>query len=118
MRGTTHRVVTLVAILLALGIGLPGGSVFAPALAQTSKYHEAPMLADLVRAGKLPPVDQRLPEDPLVVDTAEGIGRYGGVWRRGFLGPSDFNNVHRVVYDALSAIHRTGPRSSQSTPRA
>jgi peptide/nickel transport system substrate-binding protein len=101
MRGTPHRVIILVAILLALGIGLPGGSVFAPALAQMSKYHEAPMLADLVRAGKLPPVDQRLPEDPLVVDTVEGIGRYGGVWHRGFLGPSDFNNVHRIMYDAL-----------------
>ncbi|HMC37634.1 MAG TPA: ABC transporter substrate-binding protein [Actinomycetota bacterium] len=100
MRGTPSRVV-LVAALLALGIGLPGGSGQGPALAQTSAYHEAPMLADLVRAGKLAPVDQRLPENPLVVDTIEGIGRYGGVWRRGFLGPSDFNNVHRIVYDAL-----------------
>ncbi|MDR7419399.1 MAG: ABC transporter substrate-binding protein [Armatimonadota bacterium] len=59
------------------------------------------MLAALVKAGKLPPVAQRLPQDPLVVPTVESIGKYGGVWRRGFLGPGDFNNYHRVVYDAL-----------------
>ena len=29
-----------------------------------SLYKEAPMLADLVKAGKLPPVDQRLPKNP------------------------------------------------------
>ena len=104
MRGRPFRLVTLAIVLLALGVGLPapGGRVSGPAAALAqSKYHEAPMLAALVRAGKLPPVDQRLPQDPLVVDTVEGIGQYGGVWRRGFLGPSDFNNVHRITYDAL-----------------
>jgi peptide/nickel transport system substrate-binding protein len=100
MSGKPHRFVTMMILLLALGLGA-GAPAPAPALAQASKYHEAPMLADLVKAGKLPPVDKRLPEDPLVVDTVEGIGQYGGVWRRGFLGPSDFNNVHRIVYDAL-----------------
>ena len=53
------------------------------------------------RAKRLATFEQRLPEDPLVVDTVEAIGRYGGVWHRGFLGPSDFNNIHRIVYDAL-----------------
>ncbi len=105
MRGPSHRAVALAIIMLALGVGLLGGGTSAPlatpALAQASKYHEAPMLAELVRAGKLPPVEKRLPEDPLVVDTIESIGQYGGVWRRGFLGPSDFNGIHRVVYDAL-----------------
>ncbi|HSJ59119.1 MAG TPA: hypothetical protein VLC95_18160, partial [Anaerolineae bacterium] len=31
-----------------------------------SEYNEAPMLAELVAAGELPPVDERLPEEPLV----------------------------------------------------
>ncbi|MCB0071674.1 MAG: ABC transporter substrate-binding protein [Caldilineaceae bacterium] len=52
-------------------------------------YKEAPMLADLVAAGQLPPVDQRLPENPLVMETVEGIGNYGGTFRRGFRGVSD-----------------------------
>lgn len=68
--------------------------------APVSKYKEAPLLAEQVKAGKLPPVDQRLPENPAVVEAAE-IGNYGGVWRRGTLGPSDYNGVNRVIDDAL-----------------
>ena len=47
-----------------------------------TKYQEAPMLSALVRAGKLPPVDERLPAEPLVVEPLEEIGQYGGTWRR------------------------------------
>ncbi|MBM4457668.1 MAG: ABC transporter substrate-binding protein [Chloroflexi bacterium] len=43
-----------------------------------SKYKEAPALAELVKAGKLPPVDQRLPDDPFVVKPQDKIGKYGG----------------------------------------
>lgn len=72
----------------------------AKAAAPAMKYSEAPVLAALVKAGKLPPVEKRLPEKPLIVP-ADEIGQYGGVWRRGFLGPSDFNGVNRIVYDVL-----------------
>lgn len=44
---------------------------------RSGKYGEAPMLAELVAAGKLPPVEERLPLNPLVL-TAEKIGLYGG----------------------------------------
>ena len=71
------------------------------ALAQGGKYKEAPALAELVKSGKLPAVDARLPESPLVVPVVERTGEYGGVWRRAFLGPADSNNYVRVVYDAL-----------------
>ncbi len=74
---------------------------FAQPAAAQSKYHEAPALDEQVKAGKLPPVDQRLPEQPLVVPVVEKIGEYGGVWRRAFLGPADANNYVRVVYDGL-----------------
>jgi peptide/nickel transport system substrate-binding protein len=53
------------------------------------KYKEAPMLAELVKAGKLPPVEKRLPEEPLVVKPVEKIGKYGG----------DLNEVH--VYPGM-----------------
>jgi len=75
------------------------------AAAPAMKYKEAPVLAALVKAGKLPAVEKRLPDNPLVVP-ADEIGQYGGVWRRGFLGPSDFNGVNRIVYDVLA---RFGP---------
>ncbi len=44
------------------------------------KYNEAPMLAELVKAGKLPPVEQRLPKNPMVMPLyfQKQIGRYGG----------------------------------------
>jgi peptide/nickel transport system substrate-binding protein len=63
------------------------------------KFGEAPMLAELVRAGKLPPVDKRLPDpnDLMVVKPLKEIGKYGGRWRRGFTGPADNENGNRIV---------------------
>jgi len=39
---------------------------------------QSPMLQERVKAGKLPPLDDRLPLDPLVVTPLEEIGEYGG----------------------------------------
>jgi ABC-type transport system substrate-binding protein len=41
---------------------------------------EAPELAALVKDGKLPPLKQRLPKEPLEVQPTDRIGRYGGQW--------------------------------------
>ncbi len=41
---------------------------------------ESPVLAELVREGKLPPVTERVGPEPVVMRGAEGIGRYGGDW--------------------------------------
>ncbi|NLE57794.1 MAG: ABC transporter substrate-binding protein [Planctomycetes bacterium] len=81
----------------------------APAVV-ASKYNEAPDLKKLVEEGKLPPVEERLPEEPLVMPVVDEIGQYGGVWRRGFLGPSDANNYVRVVYDALARYNIDGSK--------
>jgi peptide/nickel transport system substrate-binding protein len=43
-----------------------------------ARYKEAPDLAELVNAGKLPPVDERLPANPLVLSPVNVIGKYGG----------------------------------------
>jgi len=61
-------------------------------------FKEAPMLAELVKAGKLPPVEQRLPEpaDLMVIKPVHEIGKYGGRWRRGFTGPADNENGNRI----------------------
>lgn len=45
------------------------------------KFSEAPELRVKVAAGELPPVQQRLPEEPKVLDPLEEIGQYGGQWR-------------------------------------
>jgi peptide/nickel transport system substrate-binding protein len=87
--------------LLAIGEG---------ALAQGGKYKDSPLLAEQVKAGKLPPVEQRLPQNPLVVPVVDRVGDYGGVWRRAFLGPADYNNYVRVVYDALFRFSPDGAK--------
>ncbi len=68
------------------------------------------MLADQVKAGTLPAVEERLPKEPLVVEGAEGVGQYGGTWRRGFTGPSDYNGYVRVVYDSLVRFSPDGTK--------
>jgi len=45
------------------------------------KFNEAPMLRRLVAAGELPPVEERLPKEPLVVKPMHKIGQYGGITR-------------------------------------
>ena len=54
------------------------------------------MLAEQVKAGKLPPVEQRVPEEPMVLKPVHEIGKYGGTWRRGFTGPGDVENGNRI----------------------
>ncbi len=57
------------------------------------EYSEAPMLAERVAAGELPPVQERLPEDPEVITPYDSIGRYGGEIRFGILGTSDQDSL-------------------------
>lgn len=58
---------------------------------------QAPMLDALVANGTLPPVEERVPMEPLVVQPLEGIGTYGGTLRRAFTGPGDDENGNRWV---------------------
>src|SRR5947207_2142394 len=58
-------------------------------------FKEAPQLAEQVKAGKLPPVAERIGQDPLVIKPLHEIGKYGGTWRGGFTGPADFWNGYR-----------------------
>ena len=42
------------------------------------QYREAPVLAEMVANGELPPVDERLPLEPALLEPIESVGRYGG----------------------------------------
>lgn len=64
-------------------------------------YQEAPMLAEEVMQGTLPPVDQRLPANPLVIEPYEEIGTYGGIVRGAHRGPSDATGYFRMVREPL-----------------
>jgi peptide/nickel transport system substrate-binding protein len=67
---------------------------------EVSAYGEAPMLADMVAAGDLPPVEERLPmeEDIMVVAGVDGIGEYGGVWH-GVTWWPEYGNIAMTIYD-------------------
>ena len=54
-----------------------------------SSFGEAPMLASLVESGDLPPVEERLPSNPLVIVPDDRIGDYGGEWRSAMVGGLD-----------------------------
>jgi len=43
---------------------------------------EAPVLTEMVAAGDLPPLERRLPENPLLVQPLNSEGKYGGTWDR------------------------------------
>jgi len=43
-------------------------------------FRQSPQLAEQVAAGKLPPVDQRLPRNPMLVQPEQQVGVYGGTW--------------------------------------
>jgi peptide/nickel transport system substrate-binding protein len=75
------------------------------------QFKQAPMLAELVTAGRLPPVEQRVPQEPLVLQPLHEIGKYGGTWRRGFTGPADVENMGRIMsLDRLIFVDYTGTK--------
>jgi peptide/nickel transport system substrate-binding protein len=65
---------------------------------EASQYKEAPMLADLVSAGDLPPVAERLPAEPQVVPIVDSIGQYGGTWNA-VTGDPGAGNIKMKLYD-------------------
>ena len=71
---------------------------------------ETPSLEALVKAGKLPPVAERLPETPLVVDLEKGpgtsLGRHGGELRMLMGKPKDVRMLVVYAYARLVAYDR------------
>jgi len=75
---------------------------------QTVAFQEAPMLAERVGKGELPPVEDRLPPEPVVVEPVRSIGKYGGTWRRLYAEPGDTCLDHRLGYESLVRWDRSG----------
>ncbi|MCI3927684.1 ABC transporter substrate-binding protein [Paenibacillus sp. TRM 82003] len=79
----------------------------APAVEATGggagEQKEAPMLAELVKAGSLPPVEERLPakEDIMIEPVYEEIGVYGGDLRIPWKGADDKWTIGKPTEEAL-----------------
>ncbi|MCK0470214.1 ABC transporter substrate-binding protein [Halalkalibacter sp. APA_J-10(15)] len=71
---------------------------------------EAPMLMDLVEAGDLEPVQDRMPimEDIMIEDVVEEIGQYGGEWVFPWAGPDDKWGIGKATEEALFRFQEDG----------
>ncbi len=86
-------------------------------------FSENPAISDLnariTRNSELPPVDERLPEEPLVIVPYEAIGTYGGQFHAlsnaTEAGTSDFLSTRHVNLVRYGEDYRP---SSQTWPRA
>ena len=72
------------------------------------------MLQALVQAGELPPVAERLPPEPLVVQPYAGIGKYGGTLTTGDTRPGGFGVDTRPLYETFFKQHF--PNYSEVSP--
>ena len=92
---------------------LEGPEILRDVKAYPKTFKEAPMLAEKVKAGKLPAVAKRLPEPSqlFVVKPLKETGKYGGNWRRAFTGPADHENANRInSADKILTFDYTGAK--------
>ena len=89
--------------------------LLAPTASQVgiTTFSEAPMLAAMVQSGELPPVVERLPDDPLVLEPYEQTGSYGGELRVARTGPSDWGDMHR---GRKAFLFRADPTLNEAIP--
>ena len=82
--------------------------------ASWKNFRQAPILDKLVKEGELPPVEERIPEEPLVLEGVDGIGTHGGTWFRVANSPSDIDgSVKRI---AGSTLVRYSPHGKPIVP--
>lgn len=77
-------------------------------------FGEAPECARDVAAGTLPPVEQRLPPNPQIVQPVEAAGKYGGTLRMAVLGWSDLAWLDRTMGN--ESLVRWDPQWTQIVP--
>jgi peptide/nickel transport system substrate-binding protein len=75
-------VLVLLAVLPALAEGKPEEPAAQPrnTMGGAGNLGEIPMFVEHVSAGKLPPMEDRIPEEPLVLPMREKLGKYGGTF--------------------------------------
>lgn len=98
---------SFLALLLAMVISFTLLPVHAEAVVK-----EAPELAALVAESKLPPLQERIPENPLVVE-AETVGKYGGTWRNMIVGG---DITHLARYQGYEQLIRWNPEWTEYVP--
>ncbi len=76
-------------------------------------FSESPLLALLVAEGKLPPVQERLPKNPLVIEPFEKIGQYGGTLT---VASTSVNAYNDITHLRIPNLFRDNPGVSEVIP--
>lgn len=100
LSGMTATAALVAACTTGTPVAVPAAEEAAPQAAPAvagQQYKEAPELAARVAAGELPPVDERLPVNPRVIEPEEMIGQYGGTWRTALVGGGDTGWLIRTI---------------------
>ncbi len=63
------------------------------------RFAQAPEFEKAQKQGHLPPVAERLPQNPLVIHPPEQNGPYGGTWTRYASGPNDISIFFQYAPD-------------------
>ncbi|MGB3338822.1 MAG: ABC transporter substrate-binding protein [Devosia sp.] len=101
--GVTRLLAATSVLLSATAIS---GAIVVPVQAQdaanacASGFVEAPQLKEMVDAGNLPPVAERLPLEPLVMQPAEEVGVYGGQFIDSW-GGGNIADIRQFGYEPL-----------------
>ncbi len=99
-------------------VAAPTAAPAAPAAPTATKppaapaMNEAPMLADMVKAGKLPALKDRLPLNPKVIKPIEKVGVYGETLNRGSVNMGDYLGVsqqHEPLFESAYPFPASGP---------
>ena len=96
---TNRKPISCMAVLLGLVLT-------APSLLAQMQYHEAPTLSAMVQEGALPAVQERLPSEPMVIQTVEEVGQYGGRWTFGIPTQSQLGVYSYATYDFAARWNR------------
>ena len=96
---TNRKLMSCVAVLLGLVLAAPG-------IWAQMQYQEAPALAAMVQEGTLPAVQERLPAEPMVIQTVEEVGQYGGRWTFGIPTQSQLGVYSYATYDFAARWNR------------
>lgn len=91
---------------------IAASSAFAGSLAVAphvfaQSYKESALLQSQVDSGALPPVAQRLPDNPLVITPTERAGQQGGTWNHALVGGGSLSMV--VRYQGYEPLMRYNP---------
>lgn len=94
----------LVVIMCLVGVSVAFGQEeyelkeYEQLMGEKLTFHQAPMLRTKVASGELPPVEERLPNEPIVIEPLEEIGQYGGIAHASTVYPNGFWDAYGLLF--------------------